>query len=288
MLEITISVIMPVFNATSYLSDAIESVLDQTHKPNEIIVVNDGSTDNGSTSKTISKYSNYVKVVNKSNGGCGSALNAGIRQMTSSHFAWLSHDDLYLSNHLQELTSVLEDSGKLDSIVFGNWYYANEKLEILGSRNLGTELNEEIQSNPFAILAKSLINGCSLLVPIEKLHFHGLFNEKLPTTQDYAMWRKLFPVSQFVNSPTRSLISRQHSEQDSIKVKNHTAEADLEYLQLISEMMNSNYSFSTKKTIVELMQKHLEPSNYSNSKRKIYAIYDEISKSDTLDVGKYK
>src|SRR5574344_1452707 len=97
-----VSIIIPVYNGSNYLKEAVESALEQTYKNIEIIIVNDGSNDNGITSKIAQSYvKNYPKTVKyfeKENGGVSTALNLAIKQMKGSYFSWLSHDDIYLPN----------------------------------------------------------------------------------------------------------------------------------------------------------------------------------------------
>ena len=73
-----VSIIIPVYNGANYLRDAINSALNQTYKNIEIIVVNDGSNDNGRTDEIALSYGNKIKYIKKKNGGVASALNVGI------------------------------------------------------------------------------------------------------------------------------------------------------------------------------------------------------------------
>lgn len=70
-----VSIIIPVYNGSDYLEEAIESALNQTYKNIEIIVINDGSTDNGATEMIALKYRDQIRYFHKTNGGVSSALN---------------------------------------------------------------------------------------------------------------------------------------------------------------------------------------------------------------------
>ena len=96
-----ISIVIPAYNASNYLAEAIDSALAQTYPNVEIIVVNDGSDDNGSTEQIALSYGDKIRYFSKENGGSSSALNMGIANMTGEWFSWLSHDDLYLPNKLE-------------------------------------------------------------------------------------------------------------------------------------------------------------------------------------------
>ena len=97
--EPKVSIIIPAYIASNYLAEAIDSALKQTYKNIEILVINDGSKDNGATreiaEKYIAEHMGIVRYIEKENGGSSSALNTGIRNMKGEWFSWLSHDDLY-------------------------------------------------------------------------------------------------------------------------------------------------------------------------------------------------
>ena len=95
-----VSIIIPVYNGADYVAEAIDSALNQTYKNIEIIVVNDGSNDNGKTEKIVLSYGEKIRYFSKENGGVSSALNIGIANMKGEYFSWLSHDDMYLPSKI--------------------------------------------------------------------------------------------------------------------------------------------------------------------------------------------
>ena len=102
-----VSVVIPAYNASDYLAEAIDSALAQTYKNIEIIVVNDGSGDNGATEQVAVSYGDKIRYFYKKNGGCASALNYGINVMRGDYFSWLSHDDLYLPAKVENLLKLV-------------------------------------------------------------------------------------------------------------------------------------------------------------------------------------
>ena len=76
-----VSIIIPVYNGANYMREAIDSALAQTYRNIEIIVVNDGSNDNGETERIALSYGDKIKYFHKENGGVSSALNLGIQNM---------------------------------------------------------------------------------------------------------------------------------------------------------------------------------------------------------------
>jgi len=111
-----VSVVIPAYNAERFVGEAIASVLAQTCKPSEIIVVNDGSTDR--TADRVAAFVD-VKLASKQNGGPGSARNFGLRHATQPLVAFLDADDLWAPRKLERQIEVLRRSGA-PKFVFGN------------------------------------------------------------------------------------------------------------------------------------------------------------------------
>ena len=97
-----VSIIIPVYNGSNYLKKAIDSALSQTYKNIEIIVVNDGSKDDGATEQVALSYGDKINYYLKENGGVSSALNFGISKMKGDYFSWLSHDDEYTQTKIEK------------------------------------------------------------------------------------------------------------------------------------------------------------------------------------------
>jgi len=114
-----ISVIAPVYNGENYLSQAIESVLKQTYKNIEIIIVDDGSTDK--TADLVKTYLNQtnIRYIYQKNGGHGPALNTGVSSATGEFLSFIDHDDLWDDRKLQIQLQAFVDNTELD-IVFAH------------------------------------------------------------------------------------------------------------------------------------------------------------------------
>ena len=107
-----ISVVIPCFEQAQYLSECIESVLAQTYKPHEIIVINDGSQDE--TRYVAKQYPvKYIEQVNK---GLASARNTGLMNMTGDYFFPLDSDDKMLENCLKVVSNTIENNPKADIV----------------------------------------------------------------------------------------------------------------------------------------------------------------------------
>ena len=111
-----ISVIMPLYNTRAYVVEAIDSILAQTRPADEIIVVDDGSTDGGS--ELLAGYGSRVCVIRQAHAGGATALNTGIAQATGDTIAFLDADDLWARDKLERQQSILLANEALDG-VFG-------------------------------------------------------------------------------------------------------------------------------------------------------------------------
>ena len=91
--NIKVSVIVPVYNVEKYIRQCLESIINQTYKNLEIIVVNDGTKDN--SMKIVEEYlsDERIKVINKENGGIASARNRGIDEATGEYISFVDSDD---------------------------------------------------------------------------------------------------------------------------------------------------------------------------------------------------
>jgi glycosyltransferase involved in cell wall biosynthesis len=112
----TVSVIIPVYNGAAFLAEAIESVLAQTLPPGEILVVDDGSTDD--SAGAAARYAPRVQVIRRVNGGCGAARNSGVRLACGTLLAFLDADNVWVPEKLHHQTaSLLQDDAQ--DAVFG-------------------------------------------------------------------------------------------------------------------------------------------------------------------------
>jgi glycosyltransferase involved in cell wall biosynthesis len=111
-----ISTIMPVYNVERYIAAAIESVLAQTMPSDEIIVVDDGSTDG--TPDVLRTFADRIRIISQRNCGPSHALNVGIAESTGDALAFLDGDDLWLPEKLLIQNAVLSRVRDLDA-VFG-------------------------------------------------------------------------------------------------------------------------------------------------------------------------
>lgn len=113
-----VSIIIPVYNGSNYMREAIDSAMNQTYTNIEVIVVNDGSNDNGRTDEIARSYGTRIRYFTKENGGVSSALNLGIQNMRGEYFSWLSHDDVYTPNKVEDEVAALAKMNNKEILVY--------------------------------------------------------------------------------------------------------------------------------------------------------------------------
>jgi glycosyltransferase involved in cell wall biosynthesis len=234
-----VSIVIPVYNGANYLSDAIDSALMQTYSNIEIIVVNDGSNDNGLTEKIALSYGDRVRYYYKENGGVGSALNFGIEKMNGDYFSWLSHDDLYTPQKIDSQMRILGKYGDKTLIVTGGYQVVDQyKNHLYDVDPLSMFTKEKLEWSPLFALMRGAIHGCSIL--IHRSHFEqvGKFRTDLPTTQDYEFFFRLLRGKKIKFQDELYVLSRQHEEQGSKRIKSHVQECNQLWIGFMDKMTN--------------------------------------------------
>lgn len=210
-----VSIIVPVFNGSNYLEDAILSALSQSYDNIEILIVNDGSSDGGLTESICKKLSGLnsskIRYYFKKNGGTASALNYGISKSKGDYIIWLSHDDLMhpktVEYHLINLES-------------------NYAISCCGTKTFKTKIDLNKVNLPFrkGIKLKDILDfwrvwiyGCSLMIPKKILIQIGGLNEKNKISHDTELILKLLINHGLIYFPCSLVYRREHEDQGSLK-----------------------------------------------------------------------
>ena len=166
-----VSVIIPVYNCEQYLAEAIESIVDQTYSTNEIIVVDDGSTD--SSDELVKRSYPSVRYCYQDNAGTGAARNRGIAMAQGSFFAFLDSDDLWLRDKLTIQMAAFHNNPETE-IVFGHVKQFHSP-----------ELDETTKSKmhcPDDVMPGCL--PCTMLIKRDSFFHVGLFETSWQVGQD--------------------------------------------------------------------------------------------------------
>lgn len=210
-----VSIVIPVYNGSNYLAKAIDSALAQTYPNVEIVVVNDGSKDDGRTEQIALSYGDRIRYYRKKNGGVATALNLGIEQMQGDFFSWLSHDDLYTPEKIALQMKVFQSSGNPKTVVYCNYFVFTGDPANAFRITLADIPPAEFR---YWITAENALHGCTLLIPKAAFELCGKFREDLRTTQDYDLWFRMAATFSFVHIPQHLVKARSHAQQDSLKM----------------------------------------------------------------------
>ena len=190
-----VSIIIPVYNGSNFLSEAIDSALAQTYSNIEIIVVNDGSNDNGKTEAIARSYGEKIRYIEKENGGVSSALNVGIANMRGEYFSWLSHDDKYAPEKIASQVQILSRHGDPSLIALCADRHIDVDSKLLDKRAKQRFTHEAVvcwQDVVMSLLEQGTLNGCALLIPRHIFDQCGGFDTELRFNQDAKMWFGIF------------------------------------------------------------------------------------------------
>ena len=189
-----VSIVIPVYNGSNYMREAIDSALAQTYERVEVIVVNDGSTDD--TEQIALSYGERIRYFRKENGGVSSALNLGIKEMKGEYFSWLSHDDVYTPDKIEVQIDALRGLEEKNTLVLCKAELINKNSEPIQRRRRVRALpcGEVLPWNTVLhhLLKNGSFNGCALLIPKTAFTVCGRFDERLRFNQDGFMWDKIF------------------------------------------------------------------------------------------------
>ncbi len=180
-----VSAIIPCYNSAKYLPEAIESVLKQTYKHIEIIIVNDGSTDD--TDDIVNPYLDRIKYIKQANAGPAAARNKGISHANGEYIAFLDADDLWCADKIQKQIEIIGTSTDIALVYSKFENFCNET---------GEKLSEMPDSTPSGglfdlILQKNIILLSSVLARQSYLLDVGCFDESLITAEDTNLWLKI-------------------------------------------------------------------------------------------------
>jgi glycosyltransferase involved in cell wall biosynthesis len=189
--KLKLSVVIPTYNHGQYLKRAIDSVLNQTYKDLEIIVVNDGSTDN--TKDIVHSYGDQIKYIYQQNQGLASARNTGINASRGEFLAFLDADDWFAEDNLQIKMSFME-SHQNAVWVYSNWQYLDEEGNHLtrgsekfryADKKLNGHIFQELVHN------RNFISPCTVVVKKAVLEDVNYFDPNVVCQEDLDLWLRI-------------------------------------------------------------------------------------------------
>jgi glycosyltransferase involved in cell wall biosynthesis len=246
----TVSVIIPTYQRSHWVSEAIESVLAQTFKDYEIIVVNDGSTDN--TVEVLNQFQDKIKIIEQENKGGSAARNIAIKNSQGLYIAFLDDDDLWLPSKLEKQIALLEFNHKI-GLIYSDMFWFNEN-------GVFPNTKAQVSSLHLARLYwMHFLNLDSLTCPIsstvivrrQALDEIGLFDESLTNCHDYDLWLRigekwLFyylddPLTMHRLSDTNITKNRERLLVSLLRVKEKALDRHPDYRRLSANMLHKGF-----------------------------------------------
>ena len=299
-----VSVIIPAYNAEKYLRECLDSVLKQTHKDVELVIINDGSKDE---TKNIldeykSKYS-HVQVIHTENGGVSRARNIGLDNATGEYIMFLDSDDLLVANAIEILLHDLKDNdadiaaGLMSSEVNNNAISCEGTEVVVWSDTGGLE--KSLEDNPFtysscAKIFKKQVLGQVRFVEGRKIHedsyfvFCALINQPTVVMRDVYIYKyranensashaafseKYFDILYFANEKYKTIEEMYPHLLD--KAKNMLVKSNIAMLQCLLNTNDKKYKKITRECIREVKKnkKYFIPSYSGDKKRFLIIVY---------------
>lgn len=182
----TVSVIIPTYNRAQYVCEAIDSVLTQTYKDFEIIVVDDGSTDN--TPTLVPSYGPPVKYIRQDNQGVSTARNRGIYHASGKYVAFLDSDDMFYPDKLSVQVSVMEAHPR-ESFSFTDYSQGPN----LPPKRIGRAKRHRIDPDDifYSLCRRIIVHTVTVMAKREELLSVGLFDPTLRAAEDFDLWLRL-------------------------------------------------------------------------------------------------
>jgi Glycosyl transferase family 2 len=224
MKSIPISVVMSVFNGQAFLGEAIESILGQTFRDFEFVIVDDGSTDG--TAEILDRFARQderIRILRHANKGRAESLNAGIGLANGKYIARMDADDIALRIRLEEQVRFMEEHPGVGLLGGAFELISGNGTRLMNSVSFPTE-DSDIKS---ALLVDNPI--CHPTVVMRKAVFEssGGYRKALVDADDYDLWLRISEKSQLANLSTCILQYRIHPDQVSIKGMRHQKECVL-------------------------------------------------------------
>ena len=178
---VEVSIIIPVYNCEKFIHDAIESALDQTAKNCEVVVIDDGSTDN--TTNILRSYGDRITCKIQERQGQAAAINKGVKVSAGEYIAYLDSDDMCLPERLEEQLRYLHNHPDV-GLVYSDSYQIDENARI-------TSILKSRPMEQFSLLQSNYIARSSVMHRGNCLRHVGLFDVVITGSDDWDMWIRM-------------------------------------------------------------------------------------------------
>jgi glycosyltransferase involved in cell wall biosynthesis len=184
-----VSVIIPTFQSVRFVQETIDSVLAQTYKGYEVIVVDGRSTDG--TREVLYSYGNLIKVINQNDKGISNAKNIGVLASKGEYIAFVDSDDVWLPDKLEVQAKFLESKPDIVGLIYSDaLYFADEKNS--ESRIRCFQMQNAHRGRVIEyLLRRNFIPASTVMVRKSCFEKIGLFDESLSISEDLDMWIRI-------------------------------------------------------------------------------------------------
>ncbi len=229
-----VTIVMPVYNGGAYFAEALASALGQDYANVEIVIVDDGSTDD--TARIVHSFRDMhrerIKYIRQENGGVAAALNTALAHATGDFFCWLSHDDLYYADKTSRQIAYHRRLGVPDACLYSGFDFIDQDSKLIRTEECDPE---RLSRKPALAVYKIGINGCTVMIPMRVIRRHGPFDTALRCTQDYDMWARIMEDHDFFLQPERLVKYRLHAGQGTLR-DDFKVEGDRLWLRLLENV----------------------------------------------------
>ncbi len=216
-----VSVVIPAYNVAWCIKRAIVSVLNQSLPPTEILVVNDGSTDD--TAAVVREFGEAVTLIDQPNGGLSNARNTGIRHARGEWVAFLDADDYWLPEKLERQVSLLASDPELAFCSTCTRVVTPDgaEINIWHCPDQGASMLHTIFERHAAVAG----SGSSVVARRELLQQAGLFDEALRSLEDIDMWMRLAALGRYgcISEPLTVILKHSESMSRNLPVMRQSA-----------------------------------------------------------------
>ncbi len=199
-----ISVCIPTYNRKEYLKETLDSILSQTYKDYEIVIVDDGSTDG--TEQMLKELDIPITYYRQENSGDAAARNKLVELAKGKYISFIDSDDLLMPDAIERMVKVIESEDE-EAIVYGSYLRIDEDGKVFGkckrklySGNIATELFQTI-----------LVHSCGSMFPKKLLSNSPRFDTSLKVCSDYDLWLRLSLKCRFIAIDEPTFKRRRHA-----------------------------------------------------------------------------
>jgi len=180
-----VSVVIPTYNSAQFIVETLESVFAQTYEDYEIIVVDDGSTDN--TREVLKPYMSRIRYIYKENGGASSARNLGIKSAEGEYIAFLDSDDLWMPEKLEKQMEYFQTNPDCGLV-----YSDCIRIDSDGVYLPQSDVYSKVSGYIFLKLLEGFVLPTSTVIAkVECFGIAGYFDENLERCEDYDLWLRI-------------------------------------------------------------------------------------------------